>query len=943
MGYAKTVRNVSPSFSAICTFLALDGWHWEGGPPPAPGPTLSDNPCYGSISGFNGSATFDIHQHTQQEDYDSDGVQELVTRSHLKSAVVAGGSSDDDDAEIGIEGHDPWYSGLVNFWVWPDAEKAMSCGVTSVLANLHKMRDAENKPAALSYPCHSLHLVMHRKLVNSVDATTDATAGGASASGSYTIDGVDLGYVSISIGLTDQPLYQVPTGVVIKFTEIRWELGGVSGYVDFSGWTESAGGCMVVGGLGTVTFHVVDSNAIPGDGQYFSATRYVPVVIDYDLDLRNWGIESGGRFRIPANELQGDATYWVTVDSPYVARVWYHDDTWTTPALNRPFQITVQVELDPWMISQDEDVTPPDASCVIEDSGLNEDPDEPWMEFKVLREQEIAVQLPADAGGTLPSAWIATQQCSVAQVGQQTTVTINAAATYAIIARALVEDYFSAYTTKGVGGGCQTYGIPACYQYLKHQPGSDIWNWENLKYVMLRYTSEIDQEIEIVLGHREATVYDDHLTGSERETNLDISTVTVVAVRTATCPTAAVATEVVMDLCEPTSPWLQHVDTIIIRGLVGQAGVTTEFTIEDLVLRQHNPTTLADTGQTFIKITNARPNSGGLPISYTAITAVAEGDRCCRPPDQIVTLCDEAGIDFVERITGRESGAIGDHLHELAYAGTTLNRQEGWQVQGADDTPPPWDPTATEYTGAFVDGDNNDMLGGLLYVADVIEQLDQVAEGVPEPYFVGTSFQALPVRPRIGESGVVSGIPITVMVRHILRGSLHGLGRQSNGSRAFPGVAVELWEPGYASVSSHVTDDWGHLRFPGAGARENRSAGYRRQGGNVIGAWQVYNRIRQWIEPTLELTGPPALRRDIYGRIWVAFAAGGHIYCAYHTHHTLGWSERFEVGDTEYQWRDPDILTHLDGTLTIRATDVNYTLTRTWESRDDGRTWDAVG
>ena len=821
-----------------------------------------------------------------------------------------------------------------------------SVGVSTLMDSLtvFQMVDRDSEiPEALSNPCHALHGSMKRAWGSPSYA---ATANGTIVDDSTADNVLTPVWAADGGGTTDLPVLALTLGVIIAISTLEGEklaswtnvtYNGIA--IDFSGVLIEQNGMRLQGYGGALNLFLLDSSA--ADDEAITCVVWAPMPIRYRLRGYKWGATAPVQFDIPQH---GAVSGPVTGDFEQVVTYTKNSGDATQ---SRPFEgIKVNVNY-PWTGDTDEDVEPVDLRCTIEESDLLMDPDNTWQGFQVLRADHIHIQKPEDLGPTdpLPSAWTAVQQCAVEQegggTGLRTTVTLDAGATAGAILRTLAEDYFSYYTSKAVGGGIEEYGLPIAYQLLKHRTGSDIWNWENFGFLVLSYTSELPQALELVVSCYEVTVIDDHMTGSERVANLVVGAVWRTVVYPLVLPAALTSTDFVIDLQSEGAAWLQHVASLELRGFVGQPEITTEFTIEDLVLQQYDPTLEENTGQTLVKIAFARPGSSGymgteesgLPISYTAMTLTAEGARSVRPPDQIVTLCEEAGLDFVERITGRVSGIIDDHIWIVQYWATLLNNQEGYTVVDADASPPPWDPTHATYSGAFIDAEDNDMLGGLL-CSDFVEQLDGP---------ILTDPTVLPMRPRVGVIYPVAGIEQTCYVDHILDGSLHGLGRQGNGTRAVPGVQVELWEPGGAVVDTSATDHWGGFRFYGAGARENRGACYRRVGGNVVGPWAIFNRIRQWIEPILELTGPPDLARDIYGRVWVAFCAGGHIYCAYQTHHTLGWSERFEVVDAEYAWRDPDILCHLDASVTIRATDQNYTITRTWESRDDGRTWNAVG
>jgi len=493
-----------------------------------------------------------------------------------------------------------------------------------------------------------------------------------------------------------------------------------------------------------------------------------------------------------------------------------------------------------WAAANYENVDPTDLPCTIEESGLGCDPEVEWEGFAVRRSAAVGVQKPADASA-LPSLWNPLVDTRVEQGTIITEVYIQPGATAASVRRTLLEDYFRLYITST---GIATYGLPGAYRNLKHQAESDVWNWENYKFLELSYTSGHAQRIWLTVEYWANTVTDSHVTGGERVTDFlnenPSRTLQSVAFAIDIIQTepSQIATAYI-DLAMPDLPELRHVYRLTLSGFENETESEWLFCIVDLRLVQRNPTSGAETGLTDAKITFARPD-GGLPISYTGFTATAEGDRCCRPPDQIHTLCGEAGLDFCERLTGSGSGTILDFMRTLPEWFTELNRQEGFSVSGAGDSPMPCQFGHSTYDAAFVDADGNDMLGGTLYTGDVQEQIDTV---------IGTDPTVLPVLPRVGTVYLAAGTPITCKVIKRVHGSAHGL-MHSGGVRAGPDETVALWEQNTGLITTCLTDDWSRWAFKGKpGVRELLALGISTSEDAEPATWvQIYNELRVWAQ-----------------------------------------------------------------------------------------------
>jgi len=731
-------------------------------------------------------------------------------------------------------------------WTWDGAATAEEAASGSQeTLHLYKQRQVMDPlPNDLASPCHPLHLEMHYAWGN-VEGYTDQcgssivsdSVGGKTMTPS---DGTrDLAALVVGLGIA-QPDAAV-SGVVARWTNLRY----LGESVDLSDFNYSADGVEVVGDGDTLTLSVTNWAQIPSGGAGSSATIYAPIIVYFDLIGYDWGIEatSGGggamEFDIPRNYPDPETGSMVDqVSSHYVERRTYWNYSWKTGYV-RPWSLSPMVNA-AWAAANYENVDPTDLPCTIEESGLGCDPEVEWEGFAVRRSAAVGVQKPADASA-LPSLWNPLVDTRVEQGTIITEVYIQPGATAASVRRTLLEDYFRLYITST---GIATYGLPGAYRNLKHQAESDVWNWENYKFLELSYTSGHAQRIWLTVEYWANTVTDSHVTGGERVTDFlnenPSRTLQSVAFAIDIIQTepSQIATAYI-DLAMPDLPELRHVYRLTLSGFENETESEWLFCIVDLRLVQRNPTSGAETGLTDAKITFARPD-GGLPISYTGFTATAEGDRCCRPPDQIHTLCGEAGLDFCERLTGSGSGTILDFMRTLPEWFTELNRQEGFSVSGAGDSPMPCQFGHSTYDAAFVDADGNDMLGGTLYTGDVQEQIDTV---------IGTDPTVLPVLPRVGTVYLAAGTPITCKVIKRVHGSAHGL-MHSGGVRAGPDETVALWEQNTGLITTCLTDDWSRWAFKGKpGVRELLALGISTSEDAEPATWvQIYNELRVWAQ-----------------------------------------------------------------------------------------------
>ncbi len=726
---------------------------------------------------------------------------------------------------------------------------------------LYKVRDAEPMPEyedGPSDPCHPLHLGMKyawggswTRTVASGMGSTVQTSGTTTpswaASGGGTAD-LPGGGVLITLRC-DAHLHAMDPveGVVIRVDQVTWQGQEVS----FDGVDEGpTNGCRMVGDGGALEFIIDDYQAASLNSTAFSVTIYPPIILDFDLHCADWDEDGGPTFRIPRNTPNPnlDDQYIDLVTAPYSNRHVYWYKSWGGP-WQRPWDVGINLDSD-WAEENDEDVDPVDLASTIEEYGLSFPHDESgefvlwdWNHFPIRRTPALSVQWPSDVDDEPPSEWESDDPTNLVvtrQSGQKTTVfTVKPGASAEVGKRELVEDYFRYFVNKGSGLGVDTYGLPAAYYQMKHLgtqyddqqqktwDGSDIWNWENYQFLRLTYVSDSAAELTLAIEASNVVISDDHMTGSERVTNFSYSREQVTHTFDFSIEATSTPKEIYIDLAIPYDRKLQHVDALEIRGFDG-AQEDWDFEIRDLELTRYNPTTESDEdeetgpgGQVACKITFARPDSGGLPISYTGFTAVSEANQCCRPPDQIVTQCGEAGVDFVERLTGRETGTILDSMRSLQQWFNILNAQEGIQV---DDTGQ-CDSDSSEYESAFVDADDNDMLGGLK-AGDCAECIDDTIDPLPE----SEEWSSLAVRPRVGHVYPASGVPIPIKVRKILHGNCHGMVLVSD-TRGGEDITVRLWEKDPSSgavavVADCLTDQWSRFDFDGdTGVRENRLLG----------------------------------------------------------------------------------------------------------------------
>ena len=760
---------------------------------------------------------------------------------------------------------------------------------------LWKMRDASQKPESLANPCHPLHLAMHYKWKTDPDAQVTYDCGFGSASFDISYEGADLPAFSPVLTLKRTPYFPV-SGFAVSITGAKL----LDRSISFDGYQASGNGCAAAGDGDGMWLEVVNWAQVPlSPPTSFTAGVYAPVIVDFDLHGQDWSASKALRFRIPRNTPDSGGRTFDVVAAPFHEEREYWAKTWGGPWL-RPFDLALSLDPD-WMTEEDENVDPPDLACTFEESDLTVEADYEWPHFKARRTPGLSVQVPPDAP-SIPSPWVPQSGLTVEQVGKTTRATVHPGATAGSLVRTLREDYFRAYLTPD---GLGTYGLPGAYRYLKHQPGSDIWNWENYQFVRLEYESERPAVLALTVDYSAVTVHDNHLTGQVRvdEFSVDRERLQVsylLPIRATEPPEVA---QLVIDLGVPDDLKLQHVDALTLSGFVNPHASADPwlFRLHELEIRRYNPITDYGVGHTACTVTFNRPGEAegelGLPLSYTGFTATAEGGRCCRPPDQIRTRCDEEGLDFVEQLTGSGSGLCLDFMRPLPQWYTELARQEGWEVDNQGQALP----GHAAYDGAFVDGEQNDMLGGTLYTGDVAEVLDRpVVAGVdPE------NWTALLVRPRVGRLHLPAGYSMPCQVRKIIHGGLHGrVG--VDGFRAGPGMGVALWEITPSGgrpnrlIETVSTDDWGHFAST-RGCRELQdpprdfAAAVATSPSGLSASAPVINTLRRWFEAIGVEDGLDTARISDGDRLTLVYGSQGNIV-------------RQITHDAGANWTDPELL-----------------------------------
>ena len=645
-------------------------------------------------------------------------------------------------------------------------------------------------------------------------------------------------FSSISIWLTIvNPTSTSISGDVAKWTDLKYYDGTTYTTLDLTGHSSSYSWGSVVGGNGTLTMTVTDYTNLPtGTPVSSTVTIEPPVIVTYDLEAYDWAdAYSGAEFTI--TDTDGTS---LDVGRGYASTLTYEYDLATST--DRRIWVVSPTIASAWATTNNEIVDPSDARCTIEERGLTgATGDWDWAGFDVKRDASLSVQLPSDAGGSLPSAWVAQDgYISVGQSGKTTTLTISGAATSSAVKRTLQSDYF---TTRLTESNLNSVGIPKAYQLTEHTAGDDIWCWSQFPFLRFTYQSSAAQTVTFRLQNTTVTdMADDHLSGSERAQNIvsDYETASAEHEWTVAFPASAIDATVVVDLWVPSDVHMFHVDWIELDGFSGGSSGET-FTLKDIELLGWNPTSETAAGKTTAKIVFPRPDSSALPISYTGATFTADGTLAVRPPDQIRTKCSEAGLDFCNYIRDRTTADINDKIRDLSYWFELLDGQEGMSVDYT--TTPHTVNGQTEYDAAFVDTDGNDMLGGTLHCGDVKEAFDLAVNTS------ASSYTNVPTCVRVGRIYLAAGITTDCRVRKHIRGNLHGLVRSNAGRRYGNGLTVSCWENQsgtYVQCASTATDNWSRYAFTDGGREAFTLVAVAGLVAPTSGGTQTYNEVRAW-------------------------------------------------------------------------------------------------
>ena len=953
MGLAKTDRSGAVGLSGTATLSQVNAW----------AAIQTGNVSYGPAAaliiiggGQAAAASWYMYQTTL------DGAPNYWARAYCLATANHGGIGGGTTAEDTFG----TYINMPPLWTWTKTSDAYDGSVYRDALHLYcmvdrtsEMLDLEGGPSSACHPNHGslkycwgnvdgYGLGANADLVSEADSGHTLTPEwGAGGTGTC-----DLGAFTIGVSISKKPSLAV-SGVVSAISDINYYLGSEeTGGPTLDGIRipaeGSTTGCHAEGSGAGLSFVIDDWTQIPTGGLGFSITVYAPICIDWWLRSYSWAAPSSADFSIVADS--GTGTKVVTATYRERKAYWYV--TWTGGSSGaRPFKATVNLD-SAWAVAQDENVVPADLKCTIEGHDLTlptysgEAPALDSLTNILLLQRDFSTKVQLPSGSTsLPSPWVAQGTgITVDQSGQTTTVNVAATASEGSIKRTLLDYWFLVATT---GTGIALYGFSWCYQHLAHEDGYDVANWENYGFLKVTYNS--DQAVSdgwLEVTNKLVTVTDNHLTGSERVDGFSIASETE-TVRLDFPIVAGTGQVAYIDLGSPTGRKLQHIATVEIGGFDGVPG-GWHFDLTDLELIAYNPTDLVESGRPETKIVFARLNpTTDLPNCYTGITCTVEGNRCCRPPDQVVTVCDEAGVDFCEKLTGAVTGEVLDHGNSMGDIAWVWNHQEGWSVQNATATPAPWDTTHAIYVAAFKDADGNDMLGGL-YAWDQEEEFDKLF------HEDGDAYVGLQVRPRVGAVYPASGAVIPVAVKKHLRGNVEGqvgtLDDEGNLVRYTGGdLTVYLYEKDDEGATTQVTsetiDDWGRFCWHNdSGIRENRSGGgtLTADGSSVATWFAPKNEFRRWVTGLTKSTGGDIDNAlDYAGRGWVAYVRGttkGPLYAKYKPYPAAAWSTQVQIGTGTSYWH-PSVCPMPDASILVSATDMDAGHTDLFISKDDGRTW----
>lgn len=894
MGLAKTPHSVLPQWAAECEFHNMA----DGNPAPV---LVPHGPLTELGFGYafpTGEVKYTAFLYGVDSGF-AVGVQAKIGGTPATYGTASAGG-------LWVRGASPPYA-----YTYTGSTTYSAAAVGSIgPLDLYKMRDAEPMPVFDNGPvdpCHPLHLGM--KYAWGTDATysisVDATLCAQTTSwpqmvASWSTGGggtTDLLPLTIGLGLTRTP-YGAMSGLVGKVVNVRAVWGGTFSYADFSDFDTTSNGLRCVGNGSSLELYCVTWSSVPLDGYAHTVTIYPPVVIDYDLAVNAWGQDyTGAELQIPDNEASGTFSgLYKVVQSPYAERMVYWKDSWHSGS-ERVWEIAPRLTT-AWLASNSENVDPDDSYCTIEEHGLQFAGSEgsyslyDWPYFQPVRNMTCSVQWPWDAV-LMPSPWVSVGGgVSVEQVGRVTKVHVGPHVANDAIRRTLKDDYLSYRCTSA---GADALGLPQAYQYLRHSVGNDICCWEDYKYLKLTYFSEASGVLNLTVRNHVVAMEDTHETDwGARKAAWLASIATTAEEHVFPFTILAAGGVVYIGLEDSTDRKLQHVYEIELGGFTNTGDSEWLFEIRDLELVVYNPTLGTETGKADVKVVYARPDAGGLPISYEAWTTTTEGSRAARPPDQFRALCGEEGLAFVEASRGSGTGIIGDHLKALSAAYQQLNRLEGFAISDTQQ----WATSASEYKGAFTDSSGSDMLLGNLYWSDIGECIDRQ---------ISSSTVTFPVRPRVGTLYPCAGYPLPCQVQHhILQGNIHGLVR--NGSTRAGAQSVYLFERdgsgSITQIADCTTDDWGRFSFYGErGVRENCDGGVATTNtSSQVTQWftDLRNELRRWSWGT---SGSSALALDgaSADRVAIARFVNGHLQLR------VSYN-----GGTD--WVDEDVVPVADGT-----------------------------
>lgn len=651
---------------------------------------------------------------------------------------------------------------------------------------------------------------------NSDTYTSLTTMGGASyetdpaamqAGVDFDDDGVPIG----GTGTSDLPPLLVTlgllkpngsvSGLVAEWTNLTYN--GVA--VDMPTLTcYDANGIRVEASGDTLSLYVDDWTSVPSGGASYTVTVYPWTGVEYGLLCYDFNTTyTGAEFSIPATDGSGGRE---AVANGYSDTVYYHKTSIDSPARSRLWMVAVNLDSD-WLEEAGEDVDPSDAACTIEGTDLTGS--DSWSGFSVRRDPEISLQCPADAGGTLPSAWAADDALKlvVTQTGTDTEVEVQTTASGNYITRTLVGTHPDAKTTK-------------------HAVGDDVRCVENYSHLRVDFTSDEPQTLTLTL--------------TQAGTDYSWSV-----------PVAGTGSpeSVYLDLMLNGNPRLYDLRTLKLSGFTG-ASAAFDFVLHDLVAVAYNPTDAAEDGGRFdTKVVFPRVSKSAVPIHSVAATFTADGSRAIQLPATEACLFTEGGMEFINATPA---------MRTLAALWDELDAQEGIHCSGST---APTVNGQSAYDAAFVDADDNDMLGGYMMAGDLKEQFDRALSTHASTY------TTIPCAVRVGRVYLAAGhvTPVTVL-KHI-RGSIHGP-LTNGGVRAGDGQTVTLWEwdgASWTKVGTTTTDDWSRFRFA-TGGRETDCLLRAIAGTNAPtgGGTQGYNELRRWIAEII----PPSARRVDMTRQW---------------------------------------------------------------------------